>query len=43
MYIAVRTKMRKLADPETYFIYLLFHFFTFLMFRQLLKQPPTKR
>ena len=43
MYSAVCTKMRKIADPEKHFIYLLFYLFTFLMFRQLLKQPPTKR
>lgn len=37
--------MRKIADPEKHFIYLLSYLFTFLMFRKLLKQLPaeTKR
>lgn len=43
MYSMVPPEMRKIADPEKHCIYLLFYFFTFLIFGKLLKQPPSKR
>lgn len=43
MYSTISTKMRKIADPEKHCIYFPFYLFTVLIFRKLLKQPPTRR